>query len=116
MKSGLILTLTILIFGCTPNKPTESSGNLENVDSLTSSDNRQKLDFAYQESERNGITCYIFHESKKPILKLTGHDISDVNEVLAYLNLPEVDDIVREQEMITGSRTGRGKYLWNSYS
>lgn len=99
------------------------------VFSNSSDDDKRKIDLAkkvlptaeYQyavETGKSGITSYNFNENEKPKLDLCGNNIcnvSSVNAVLKFLNLPTISKGVAELSSITGYRTDRGLYHWENY-
>jgi len=95
----LTLVFSITNFGCVPNydytfeKVTHSMG--------------KKLD----------AKIWMFTGTKPPPLNLTDKNefMNDVNVVLEKLGLPRIKQAVVEKSSITGFRTDRGIYEWNSY-
>ena len=92
------------------------------------SSEKEPIDYSYQiKHEKKGsmkLTVYIFNEPRPKLSLSMGSrgkglhitDISEVNAVLEYLELPKVTSGVPELSTVTGTELDANFYRWENYS
>ncbi|MEQ9442571.1 MAG: hypothetical protein RIG62_26260 [Cyclobacteriaceae bacterium] len=118
----VVIILSIINFMCTPNSDVEQNKIKSTIQQIAPPDQAKEplKEFEYRKAtEISGATSYIFEDDKKPKLNLningTIANLSNVNALLTFLDLPKVTKLVPERSSITGYRFHRAQYYWEDY-